>query len=612
MSDRKFLAILIACAVLLAGLPFLIGLATTPPGGSYIGFQFGTDDHMVYAAWMRQAANGHFLMDNRFTTDAQPGITIHLYFFVLGLISKVTGIALASTLARLCFSGLFVVLLFDLIRRIGWSSSTTRLATVFSVIGGGVGFLVWHMFGLAIVRPAPPVLGDLLGGLLPIDVWQPEAFVFPSMLTNGLFMVSLCLILVSIRCLIESKDTWKPVLPGALALGVLMNIHSYDVLLIALIMIGFLVCAIVSRQVTKEWLIRAGCIVAGVLPAALWFVHVLKSDAVFQARAQTDTPTADFRAVLFGYILLMVPALVGLYLRPIDPGPERTKRQIGTALAALLIMGMYMASTGSHPKYFLDAGAWVFVLLVALAATALLADESPVMNLFIAWALVGTVAIYFPGLFQRKLSMGLSIPWAVLAAYGVESILKTREQSIRTLGTAFAAILLGATSIRWLAREIQFIKSNASNTSVQTVYLEPDAAKIMDYLNGLSGRHVLLAPPGIPSQAFSAKTQENGTDSITPVMADLNPIASGLTGVYTYAGHWSETPDYLKRRSELTRLYYGKIEEPARQAILKKTGADYMIAIGDKVLPIPLFDFSGYGDVVVRGSRFSLIHLKPG
>ena len=610
LSDRTFLIILVAASVFLAALPFLIGVLTTPSGSSYLGYQFGTDDHMVYSAWMRQAMDGRFLMDNRFTTDTQPGLTVHLYFFVLGLIAKLTGTALASTLSRLFFIGLFVVLISKLIRRLDWNTLTTRLAMVFVVVGGGVGFLVWHMFGVAIVRPAPPFLSDLLGGLLPTDVWQPEGYVFPSMLTNGLFMMSLCLIVTTINCLLESRDSWKPVLPGALAIGILMNVHSYDVLLIALVMVGFLAASIARRQVTKEWAVRAGVIVLGVIPAALWFVHVLQSDAVFQARAQTDTPTASFKAVLFGYVLMMFLALAGLANRPAKDTPEKTRRLAGVGVAVILLIGMYIAAFSSKDKYFLDASGWILVTLIAIGSTVLLADDNPVLNLLISWALVGTVAIYFPGLFQRKLSMGLSIPWAILAAYGIQSIVGNQEKSVKTLGTALATIALCATSIRWLTREIQLIKSNASNTSVQTVFLEPDVRKIMDYLEGLKGRHVLVAPPGIPSGSFASKTQENGNESVTPALADLNPIASGLTGVYTYAGHWSETPDYNKRRTLLGKLYFGKIDDDARHAILKQIGADYMISMSPGVLPIPTVDFRNYGDVVVSGTRFSLIHLK--
>ena len=615
-SEKNFLIGLILLSVLFAALPYLVGVLGTPAGGSYLGYQYNTDDHMVYAAWMRQAMDGHLLMDNRFTADSQPSLTIHIYFFVLGLLAKVTGIGLASTLGRLVFSALFIVLAYRLVKRLGWDELTTRIAMVFVVVGGGVGFLVWHIFGVVIVKQAPPILGDLLGVHLPIDVWQPEAFVFPSMLTNGLFMVSLCLILFAFQCLLDAKESWKPVAPGALAMCVLMNIHSYDVLIITLVMVGFAAATAYRREVTTQWVIRAAAIGAGAIPAALWFLHVLKADAVFQARAATDTPSANFKAVLFGYIFMMVLALIGLAMRPTEDLQTRQRRWAGTGLAVLLFLGMFIAAgdslaDGTKAIYFLGLSSWVLVTLIALAATVLLSDENPVLNLLISWAMVGTVAIYFPGLFQRKLAMGLSVPWAILAAYGLQAALAKQEKSVKTLGTVLAGILLGATSLRWFARELQFIQTNTSRTSVQNVYLGEDETKIMSYLNTLRGRHVLIAPPGIPSGAFNKDAgQESGQSNIAPLIPDLNPIASGLTGIYTFAGHWSETPNYDKRRGIVQGIFFGKMDPQRRLDALKSTGADYVIALDPKAFPFEgMFDFGQVGKVVVDGKRFRLIHL---
>jgi arabinosyltransferase C len=611
-SDKRFLIGLIVLAVLFAAIPSIVGLMGTPPGGAYLGYQYNTDDHMVYSAWMRQAMDGRFLMDNRFTTDAQPSLTINIYFFILGNLARIVGIPLASTLARLVFSALFIVLCRRLVSRLQWESTTARIALVFAVVGGGLGFLVWHTFGVAIVRPTPPFFSDLLGGNLPTDVWQPEGFVFPSMLTNGLFMVSLCLILFAMQCLLDAKESWKPVLPGALALCLLMNIHSYDVLIIALVMVGFLVATFVRKEVTTQWCLRAAAIAAGALPSALWFMHVLKADAVFQARAGTDTPSASFKAVLFGYLPLMLLALAGLALRPTPDDNLRKRRLAGVGIAAVLFVGMFIAAGSSTGKYFLDMSGWLIVTLAALGSTALLADENSTVNLLVAWALMGTTMIYFPGLFQRKLAMGLSIPWAILAAYGLEAGLRKQEGSIKTLGSAFAAILIGATSVRWLARELQFIRDNTSRTSIQTVYLDPSAHKIVDYLNTLQGRHVLIAPPGVPSAAFRDGSQEGGQVATTPLIPDLNPIVSGLTGIYTYAGHWSETPDYSKRRSLVQKIYFGKLDPSATAELIAQTTADYAIALNPKAFPIEgLTDMQSLGKIVVDGAQFQLIHLKP-
>jgi arabinosyltransferase C len=135
--------------------------------------------------------------------------------------------------------------------------------------------------------------------------------------------------------------------------------------------------------------------------------------------------------------------------------------------------------------------------------------------------------------------------------------------------------------------------------------------KIMAYLNGLSGRRVLIAPPGVPSPAFSEKTQEDGVN-LTPAVPDLNPVASGLTGVYTYAGHWSETPDYPKRRAVLQRIYYADGGTPEqRRDLVKSIGANYAIALVPSAAPVDgLPDLRSLGDVVVNGSKYVLVRVR--
>jgi arabinosyltransferase C len=608
-----FLAIAIAIA---AALPAIINTFTTPAGSSYLGYVYNTDDHMVYAAWMRQAMDGHLLFDNRFTTDPQPGLTIHLYYFALGLVAKLVGIALAANLARVGFSVLFVCLLFRLIRRLEWDVHVTKIALVLPLISGGIGFLVWHTFGQAFVKPGPDVLQSLLLSRLPVDVWQPETFVFPSMLTNGLFMVSLCLITAVFIAILSVKDQPKAVLPGAACMFLLMNIHSYDVLLIAIVLVGFLVACTARREVTTKWVVRALLIGAGAVPPALYFMYVLKNDAVFQARAATETFSPNFRQVLFGLLFPVVLGLVGIGLRAVRDPESKTRRMLGLGLVLVLIVGMFVASANHlKPEYFMSADMWGLSLLTALVALFLLADENPAYNLFLSWAVLGMVAIYFPALFQRKLAIGLAIPWSVVAAYGLSELLRKQERGARNLITALTIIVFGASSVRWASREIQLASANVSNTSVHPAYLSGNVRKILDYLNHQEGRNVVIALPGIPSAAFDSndpKQESASASELQPILPDLNPIVSGLTGAYTYAGHWSETPEYNKKRALVTALFLNKsLTNEERAAGLKETGANFVLAPTQESLPgLDTFDFRQLGEVVVDGPQFRLIRLS--
>jgi arabinosyltransferase C len=253
---------------------------------------------------------------------------------------------------------------------------------------------------------------------------------------------------------------------------------------------------------------------------------------------------------------------------------------------------------------------WIVAFAAAVAASALLSEKNAATNLFISWALVGLVAIYFPALFQRKLAMGLAIPWSVLAAMGLASLLRSQDASARRLVTALGVLILGATSVRWAARELFLAQANVSNTSLHPVYLDSDVQKIFGYLNAQPGRKVLLALPGQWSAAFGQNKQEEAPNAdLAPVMPDYNPIASGLTGVYTYAGHWSETPNYNQRRGEVTKLFLANITPEERNTALAKTGAQYILSPNPATVPV--FDFSQLGEVVVDGERFRLIKVRP-
>ena len=609
-SERSFVRILALISSAIAALPVFINWLLRPSGSSYLGIQYNLDDHMVYAAWMRQAMDGRFLFDNRFTTDAQPGLTVHLYFLVLGWIAKILGIGLTMALARIALSAAFVFLLYRLVRRICPDVYTTKLAMSLVVVGGGIGSLVWRDFGQEIKPPITPFFHNLMLGLLPSDVWQPEGYVLPSMLTNGLFMASLCLIVICFLAFLSAKDSWKWVPHGALAMFLLMNIHSYDVLIIAITMVGLLVAAVFQKQLTFGWFVRALVIAAGAIPSALWFVYVLQRDAVFQARAATPTYAANFRQVVFGYLGLMIFGLIALAFRSETGKRGSVAKVCGAVLGSALMLGLFViASAQQGNTYFLGTAAWIGCIVGGMVTIALVSDNNPSWNLVACWAVLGTLAPYFPALFQRKLSMGLAVPWAILAALAVGFLTKKLDRSTRNLILVLAICVLGSTSVRWFGREVELAKLDVSNTTIHPVYLGIDASQIVNQLNSdRKDRTVVIAMPGVALQDM-----QNPGNFLSPYLPDLNPIVSGVTGVYTYAGHWSETPDYLNRRNEETKFFLSTTSDAERQAFLQKTQADYIIAPVPKTFPDinpPLADVSKLGEVVYDGQQFRLVRVR--
>jgi arabinosyltransferase C len=615
LFERTFLRATAVAAIVILSLTFLYGVALAPAGSQYLGFPFATDDHMVYAAWMHQAMNGHFLFDNRFTTDPQSGLTIHLYFWVIGLIARVTGIVWASNIARVVCAVIFIGLLWRLLKCAGRELYANKFALVMTLVGGGVGFLVWHDFGVDLVRPSSLWLAPVTGGKLPTDVWQPEAFVFSSLLSNGLFAASLCLIALIFRCVLDAREGgWKPVAIGAVAMAVLMNIHSYDVLLIVFVLVGLLVAQFNGHNLCRDWVMKAFVIGCGAILPAVWFVHVLSVDPVFQARAATPTYSPNFRAVLVGYLPLVVLALVSL-ARRVSPSAAITKRRIiGLVLVGVLLLGLAGYAFVPYDGFFLSLPIWAVVFAVALGAIYLLADENPAINLLISWAIIGMVAIYFPGLFQRKLAMGLSIPWAALSGFGLADLLMPAPRSTRNFVTALALLGFGGTSIQWLLRESRLIKGNVSVTTMQALYLPSGVVRALDYIEraASSRRVVVQAMPGIPVPEADSDGARIEDSYDSPLVPDLNPVVSGLTGAYTFAGHWSETPNYDQRRTELSQsLFSNRVSDEQRRAFLQTTETTFILTPKPgAVSGITVPDLSTLGSVVVDSPTFVLIEVK--
>lgn len=599
---------LAACCALFSVLPNLVGTLLAPEGTVFLGYPYATDDHMVYAAWMKQAQEGRFLLDNRFTTDAQPGLTVHLLFWALGLLSNLFGIVGTTAMAKAGFSFLFVVLAFKLVARVTEDAFAQKASLGLACFGGGIGYLVWHQWGEAIVKPS--ALAGLFQGRLPVDVWQPEIAMAPSMLTNALFMASMCLILGVILAVLNAQHSWKSVPLGAALTLLLMNVHSYDVLLLVGVAIGFILLMALAKQMTGAWLMRGAAIFAGALPSALWFVHVLRNDAVFQSRAATETFSPHIHQTLFGLLPLIVLACF-------SGSTKRFAWPLAAFSGGMLVLGYAIAPSQG---YWLSPVLFGVVFVAGLGLLTQLKPRNPAEAWMAAWAMLGLALPFFPALFQRKLAMGLAVPWAILAGIGLAALLAQQEASKRRLFVGAAALFACASAPLWLLREIGFIQNNVSRTTVHQLFLSPDEQAIIAKL--ASERPTVprvVALPGVPSAAVDAQGNPLPDQFVAPLITDLNPILSGLAGAYTFAGHWSETPFYSAeqngmppRRNQASLLYTPRMDDAQRLAWLEQNGITHLVAPTPGALPAELGipDLRSLGEVEFEGKQWTLIRVR--
>lgn len=133
-----------------------------PPESEYLGFRWLIGDHLQYGAFARQGEAGRLLMENLFTTEAQRPSYILLYFNVVGLTMRFSGLAfpvawevlrVASGFGLLVAAWYFVCLCFGDRRR-------QMQAWMMVAFSGGLYWMASLLPAGALSRPGYPFLTD--------------------------------------------------------------------------------------------------------------------------------------------------------------------------------------------------------------------------------------------------------------------------------------------------------------------------------------------------------------------------------------------------------------------------------------------------------------------
>jgi arabinosyltransferase C len=577
-----------AAALFATSLPYHFALAIQPEDTLYLGVHSNYDDHAVYASWTKQAQEGRFFFENRFTTDDQPGKTINLYFLAAGWVAKAVGIPVALHLFRVVFGFLALFALYRLVVT-GVSDESSRMpAFLFGIVSMGLGFLFWRSYGF--------------DG--PIDVWQPEAFLVPSLIQNGLFCGAIWLILVTWRSLLSCQHSWHPVLPGAAAILVLTNIHTYDTLLIAIVCAGFLAAMIGAKSFSLPWLGRAAVIACGAIPSVAWFMYVRSIDPVFAARADTVTISAPAYWVVLGLIPGLIFAGFGL-------ARNGSKAAVyGAAALLVVIIGAQAVGQYGTNALWLSTPSWALLAFCGIVLCAVYKPKAPFYGFLFSWIVMGILALYYPGLFQRKLAMVLALPVGIGAGLGIAHL--PIEQRKMKPAMVLSAAILGLSGIFWIAREAMMPVKNLSNTTMQRVYWPSEVAEFMSYFHNNAGPgDALIAIPGVAVP----DDFENPTDYQLAI-PDLNAVMSGWGGIKTYAGHWSETPNYVERRQRvMSDLFSPNTTRETAYTLMTDAHANYIIAPKTEIarqagVPDPQF-YASLGEIVFEGDEWLLVRFRP-
>ncbi|MCC6445523.1 MAG: hypothetical protein IT210_18960 [Armatimonadetes bacterium] len=421
----------VLAAILLTCLPYGFGYLAESREARFTGLIYNPDDACVYLSWMRQAADGHFFFDNRFTTEPQLGRSVNLFFWLLGTAARWTHLPLIAVfhLSRIATGVILLLLIYRFLSLFVLSPFARRAALLLAAFSAGFGFFI---------RPGSSFIQR------PVDAWQPEAITFLSLYLNPLFCISQILMLGGFYHLLLAcrARSGRQAAYAGIWLFLLGNIHSYDIITVAAVWAAYLAVLAFRRRAIPLEALRYS-LLAGLIafPPTVYQYWLYRNEMVFQKRADVTTLSPALGWYLLGYGLLIPLAIYGIRLVSRRRLPD---------------------TPGDHP---------------ATSDSFLLA----------AWGVAGFAVPYLPFAFQRKMLMGLHIPLCILAAFALAALLHGLKRRDAILYALVA--LTASTNIFSLRRDILNIASNQTNTGIHRAFLSADEVEAMDWLEANTSRN---------------------------------------------------------------------------------------------------------------------------
>ena len=434
-----------AVVMALTCLPYAYGLLIRPDDTYYSGLLTNPDEHNVYLAYMKQVKEGAFFLIDPFTSEPQAGRVVNVFFLALGLVSRVPGLTLPLVyhVARVVSGWLLLMAIYCLGAQAIRTVWGRRLALWLAAFASGLGWL-FHTTG---GQPHPVDFGP---GLV-----MPEAITFLSLLLNPLFCFSVFLMVTAIGLgaqAMSAGSARSAVLAGVAAL-VLGNIHTYDVIPVAVTLAAFLVVILATRAAGLRAVGMAAVIAAIASPSLLYQLWLVKSGEVTLAVKTVETPVYS-------------------------PSP------VWLALGLGLPLALGLAGAGMATRRGAARGARLLAL----------------------WSVLGFALAYAPAPFQRKLAQGIQVPAVLLAAAVVEWTMQRRVRLRGLVGVALVAVTLPS-SFLFVSRAMRDLQTNNAayvGNLMPSLYLGSDEYEALRWLDeNADRRDVVLCNSFLGSYAPS-------------------------------------------------------------------------------------------------------------
>ncbi len=570
LSVAELIPVILWSALIMAvtAVPYHIAAREAGPDRQFAGFISGVDDGNVYLSWVRQAAEGHLLLRNPYTTREQSPHFFSIFLLALGWIVNTTGLSPQQVFmgARYVCGVFCLVAFYGFMAQVTLRRPVRWAALVLVSISSGLGWLV-VLFGEEGGR-----LGELL--LTPMDVsngWQaqPEAILFLSLLLNPLFAFSFGLMALTAGQVVRMHEgrSLGPAIATGLLLLILGNVHGYDIFVLHGMILVWICAGWLSGR-TSLGRAASQYVVVLVLSAAspIWAWYAGQADPAYQAKMDTPTLSPSPFDVALGFGIVLLLATVGAWIVA-GEGSRLARRRNAALLGIAIALGL-VACSGVLPQVSIPGLRYlVFALpliaLFAVGARRDATDEQRRAMLLIVWAACGAAVLYLPVSFQRKMIEGLHLALCGLGGFAIAGFIGAAQE--RSVGVSapvrvmVAAGLILATvpsNVLYVGECMRLVRSNNRvhfHLYAPPMYLSTAELEGMDWLEEHTTEDDIVL-----SSSF--------TGNHIPAHAPCTVVV----------GHWAETLDFGTYLGWAKAFYEDAAAPETRKTILDRTRANYV------------------------------------
>ncbi len=452
-----------------ASIPFWVGRASQNGDLLFRGTYFDESDYAVHLSMMQAGRMGEWAYQMRFTDEEHPAAYLRMFYIALGHFSKWIGLDVETTF-RLARWLFGFAALYAIYRLCRKIFAETNLArAAFLLAALGAG-AGWLQL----------LLGAPLEPISPIDFWLIDAYVFFSVSLFPAFSFTLALMAWSLSLFLDYLESGKP----------------HNILLVSLL-------APLSQTVNPIAFAVVDAAIAGAAFSSWW-----KNRKVEFRHIPALAVIAFSQIPLLAYNFLVLSR---------DPFWSQFTAQNQTL---------------SPPPLFYFWGFAPFWLFALRGLFLALREPNPKFLALTAWAASGFILAYLPVAIQRRFTLGIVIPLAALAIYGLSDLLKRIRQTAKRENLIyFTYILLSSVSSIYLILGLSLFL----RTLPEDKFYPRDVESALTWLNQRAAPNDFVLADVSTSQLVAQRTR-----------------------LKVYVGHEMETLRYQEKKKEMELFFDGE------------------------------------------------------